>query len=766
MALYLLYRGIRDRRYFHGVAERLGFLPLTFETTNTGSLWFHAVSVGEVLSAVEPIRRVRAQRPGLPVYLSTATLTGRATAEQRLAGLVEGVFFAPLDYRSVVRRVLRRLRPAAMIVLETEIWPNLYRESKLAGASLLLLNGRISNRALPRYRALRAFFRHTLAQPDVIFAQSKEDARRFVLAGAPGDRVRVAGNLKYDFTPPAAGIAPDLCAFLDAVQPGAIWIAASTMPPVEARDPDEDDAVIRAFKTLATEFPSLLLILAPRRPERFGEVAAKLSRAGVPFVRRSSLEGSPQKPMGCPTALLLDSIGELATLFERATVVFMGGTLASRGGHNILEPAYFAKPVIAGPHMENFASMADDFSAAGALLRIANADELAPTVANLLQSRERAERIGAAARDLANAGRGAVDRMAAEIIQAYEEGVPSPRRTFAARAVLTPLSWLWRAGHRMNVARGLAARRSLSTKVVSVGALAMGGAGKSPVTACLAELLDAAGHNVAILTRGYGRKSHPDIVVPKGGEAAVTETGDEAQAFLRSGHAHLGIGTDRYRIGRVMEKQLAPDIFLLDDGFQHVRLQRDEDLVLIDALDPLGGGVFPLGRLREPFSNLERATAIIVTRTEPCQEVTGLERLIRRYNRDAPIFAARVIPKGWRAGFSPREASASLSGTVAAFCGLGQPRSFWRTLESLGMEVAFRQEFGDHHSYSPSDLRRLAARASAAGVETLVITQKDMLNLPPHAAEFLQPCKLWWLEIGVEIDHQEELLRRIAKPRL
>jgi tetraacyldisaccharide 4'-kinase len=736
---------------------------LTFETTNGGSLWFHAVSVGEVLSVVEPIRRVRAQRPGLPVYLSTATLTGRATAEQRLAGLVEGVFFAPLDYRSVVRRVLRRLRPAAVIVLETEIWPNLYRESKLAGASLLLLNGRISNRALPRYRTLRAFFRHALAQPDVIFAQSKEDARRFVLAGAPGDRVRVAGNLKYDFTPPSAGVALDLRAFIDSAQPGGIWIAASTMPPLEPGDPDEDDAVIRTFQALAVEFPSLLLILAPRRPERFDEVAATLSRAGIRFARRTSLGA-----LALPGVLLLDSIGELAALFERATVVFMGGTLASRGGHNILEPAYFAKPVIAGPHMENFSDLAQDFSAAGALLRIANADELAPAVANLLQSPERAERIGAAARDLANAGRGAADRMAAEILQAYEEGVPSPRRTFAARAALTPLSWLWRAAHRMNLARGLAARRSLSTKAVSVGALAMGGAGKSPVTAHLAELLDAAGHNVAILMRGYGRKSRADIVVPKGGEAAVTETGDEAQALLRSGHAHVGIGAGRYRIGRIMEKQLAPDIFLLDDGFQHVRLQRDEDLVLIDALDPLGGGVFPLGRLREPFSNLERATAIIVTRTEPCQEITGLERLIRRYNRDAPIFTAQVVAKQWHRlqPVMPISQAEACATPVAAFCGLGQPRSFWRTLESLGMEIAFRQEFGDHHSYSPSDLRRLAARASAAGVDTLVTTQKDMLNLPAEGAELLQPRKLWWLEIGVEIDHQEELLRRIAKPRL
>jgi tetraacyldisaccharide 4'-kinase len=227
----------------------------------------------------------------------------------------------------------------------------------------------------------------------------------------------------------------------------------------------------------------------------------------------------------------------------------------------------------------------------------------------------------------------------------------------------------------------------------------------------------------------------------------------------------VGIGADRYSIGRMMEKRLAPDIFLLDDGFQHVRLKRDEDWVLIDALDPLRGGVFPLGRLREPFSSLERATAVIVTRTEPNRGIAGLERWIRRYNRDAPIFASRVVPRCWRAlGGSAALPATALSFRAGAFCGLGQPRSFWSTLESLGIDVAFRQEFSDHHSYSRSDVLRLAARAAAQGVQTLATTQKDMLNLPPEAAELLKPRKLWWLEIGVEIDRQEELLQRIAKP--
>ena len=149
VALYLLYRGIRDPRYFTGLRERLGFLPRSFETTGAGSIWFHAVSVGEILSSMELLRRLRAERPRVSIYVSTATLAGRALAEQKLAGLVRGVFFAPLDYRSVVRRVLRRVRPALVVVLETEIWPNLFRESKKAGAGLVVINGRISDRAGP-----------------------------------------------------------------------------------------------------------------------------------------------------------------------------------------------------------------------------------------------------------------------------------------------------------------------------------------------------------------------------------------------------------------------------------------------------------------------------------------------------------------------------------------------------------------------------------------------------------------------------------------
>ncbi len=211
---------MRDPGYRASFRERLGFLPSSFKSTGSGAIWFHAVSVGEVLSAVTLIRRLRSEDPQACIYVSTTTLAGKALADRELAGLAQGVFFAPLDYRSIVRRVFRMLRPALVVVLETEIWPNLYRESKRAGASLLVVNGRISDRALPRYRRWRWFFGHVLGCADSILAQSEEDRLHYIAAGASPSHVRAAGNLKFDFAPPAIGIAPDIARFLERAECG------------------------------------------------------------------------------------------------------------------------------------------------------------------------------------------------------------------------------------------------------------------------------------------------------------------------------------------------------------------------------------------------------------------------------------------------------------------------------------------------------------------------------------------------------------------
>ncbi|MEI9812077.1 MAG: tetraacyldisaccharide 4'-kinase [Acidobacteriota bacterium] len=732
LGLYLLYRGLRQRAYFSGLGERCGALPFP-PSTGMGPVWLHAVSVGEVLSAVALVKRIKDLRPDLDVYISTSTLAGKATARERFADLAKGVFYAPLDYVSVVRRVLRRVRPSLVIVMETEIWPNLYREAKRAGAQLWIVNGRISDRALPKYRRRRWFFRHVLALPDAIWAQSPRDAERFIAAGAPPDRIHTGGNLKYDLLPPAE-IAADLQTFLKEAAPAQTWIAASTMPPAVAGDPDEDDAVIAAF--LESQKPGLLLILAPRKPERFDLAAEKLRAAGIRFVRRSELAS-----LELPGVLLLDSIGELSSLFEYADLVFMGGTLASRGGHNILEPAYFGKPVVAGRHMENFAEIAAEFDAAGALVRVSQPTALG---AALRRVSAHPEFIGEKGRSLAYAKRGVADRLAALLVQAADEGVPAPLRTLPARLVLRPLACLWALGNRVNLWMARADAQSLATRVVSIGGITMGGSGKTPLVAHIASRLS----NPAILTRGYQREFQDmDVIVNRGAKARIAKTGDEAQLFVRRGIAHVGIGEDRLYVGQQMEGEIGPDIFLLDDGFQHVQLERKVDIVAIDVENPWGGGLFPLGLRREPLTALARATAIVLTRVPRGANATGIEKIIRRYNPTAPIFRSRMVPEPWDGPLR-----------VAAFCGIGSPSAFWKTLDGMGLDVVHRASFPDHQRYMFDDLYRVCLDAQRAGAEVLVTTEKDMMNLPDGMR---LPLGIRSIRISVEIENEQQLINLV-----
>ncbi|MEO8027407.1 MAG: glycosyltransferase N-terminal domain-containing protein [Bryobacteraceae bacterium] len=429
---------MRDRRYFAGLSERFGFLPTTLRRTAPGAVWLHAVSVGEVMSAVALIRRL----PG-PVYVSVTTIAGREIAEKNLAGIAAGIFYVPLDYISCVRRVLRALRPALVLVLETEIWPNLFRESRRSGARLMIANGRISDRRADRYRSMAWFFSSVLQQPHALFVQTETDRDRYIATGASPELVELGGNLKYDFTP-LEHVAPEIQGLIQRAEPSAVWIAASTMPPLEDGDVDEDDAVVDAFLELRERHPRLLLILVPRRPERFDSAAEKLRAARVPFVRRSFLRLDAQ--LDLPGVLLLDTVGELAGLFSIADVVFMGGTLARRGGHNILEPAFFAKPIVIGPNMQNFSEIARQFREQSAVIEIDSAAGLAAGVERVLTGD--ASAVGQRARDISFQNRGAVEKISMDATVQWEQSLSQPIPSLWRRVLLGPIAAAWRVGAR------------------------------------------------------------------------------------------------------------------------------------------------------------------------------------------------------------------------------------------------------------------------------------------------------------------------------
>lgn len=742
--LYFLFRGFSDRAYWSTLPERFGRLPRSFRQTGPGAIWLHAVSVGEVLACAEFLRHLRSQLPNAPIFVSVSTLAGRGTAVAKLGNLATGVFYAPIDYVFVVRRVLRALKPSVVVVAETEIWPNLFRETKRIRAGLLLVNGRISDRAFPRYRRFAWLFAAALSAVDVILAQSEEMRARFVAIGAPSERVYAAGNFKYDFEARAASPASPVRRLIDRIQPRHVWIAASTMPS------GEDESVLAAFGELARGNPGLLLILAPRKPPTFDDTAAKL--VGIPHVRRSALvEGST---LALPGVLLLDSIGELSGLFAFADVVFMGGTLVNTGGHNILEPALFGKPVIVGPHMENFTAIAEDFRAARASVEISSASELAGAVSRLLGSPEEAHSLGERARVAAESKRGASARAAEIVCESYRAGLPSFRPALPVILFGWPLRELWLLGAGLK----RKAPRKLDAFTISVGNLSMGGTGKTPCVLRVAAMLAARGAKPGILTRGYGRVSHEKVLaLAPGAKVPAYHTGDEPQIFLRSGIAPVGIGADRFAVGLELQRKFHCDAMVLDDGFQHTALARDVDIVLVDALDPLGGaGVFPLGRLREPFSAIARAQIVLITRAEFTDLAPAIERTIRRWNPEAPVFRADFAPSVWVNAITgeTRPPAAPPFQRAGAFCALGNPQSFRRTLTHLGVEPAGWVEFEDHHRYRARELVRMVHQFRLQGADAMVTTEKDAVNLP----EMTYEMPVYFLRVVMKLDREAEFL--------
>jgi len=426
---YWLVQGLRQGKYLSNLGERLGFsfpslgnLPLD----HPGAIWLHAVSVGEVLSGVSLARRLKEAYPERPLVVSTTTITGQALARERLT-FADAVIYFPLDWGFSVRRALRAVRPSAVVILETEMWPNFLREARRREIPVLFVSGRISDRSFARYESylgvfgffLRPFLRRALSGVTTFLAQSEKDAVRIRALGAAADRVRVSGNLKYDLELPEN-------------TPLANWLEAEARrrgraPIIVAGSivANEEPLALIAFGTLQGEHPHALLVLAPRKPERFEAAAEFIDESHRKFLRRSQLGvPTPSKapsPNGAPTipddvtVLLLDSIGELASLYRHADGALVGGSLVPSGGHNILEPAAFGKIPVFGPHMENFAEIAARFVAAGAAIQVESPEDAGVAWIDLLRNPERMQRMGETARGLIEGSRGATDRALLEI---------------------------------------------------------------------------------------------------------------------------------------------------------------------------------------------------------------------------------------------------------------------------------------------------------------------------------------------------------------
>ena len=399
---YFVYQALRHHKYVGSIRQRLGSLPLSLNLDGDDSIWVHAVSVGEVLASRSMIAELRRRYPRLKLYLSTTTLAGQQVARRSVSD-VDGVFYFPFDWTFAVRRTLNRVRPRLFIMIETEIWPNLLRECRRRQIATVLVNGRISYRSFPRYRMIRPFFRRVLADIDRFCVQGDEAARRLIALGADPARITITGSLKFDALEviPTRGRGRErVLRFFRMSSNRPVLVAGSTLK-------GEEEAVIRSFNRLRTRGSQALLVIAARHPERFAEVERLCRHEGLSTVRRTELpiDAEPRAD-----AVILDTIGELAEVYQIATVVFVGGSLVRAGGHNILEPAVFGKPIVFGPYMENFSEIADAFRANDAAVQVRSDRELESVIVTLMGDPVRRARLGAAARALVDANRGARDK--------------------------------------------------------------------------------------------------------------------------------------------------------------------------------------------------------------------------------------------------------------------------------------------------------------------------------------------------------------------
>ena len=430
---YWLIQGIRHGKYLSNLSERLGlsFPALAkLPAERPAALWLHAVSVGEVLAGVTLAKQLKQEFPERPLVVSTTTITGQSLAKARMP-FADAVIYFPLDWTFCVRRALAAVRPALVVVLETEIWPNFLRAASLRGVPVVFVSGRISDRSFSRSQSwltlfgfyLRPLLKDALGRAAGFWMQSEKDATRVKALGAPPENVHVGGNLKYDLElPRSTPLADWLESEIKRGERRPLIVAGSVVA-------TEEPLALIAFGVVQGEFRRALLIMAPRKPERFEAAAQFIEDSHQKFVRRSSLGlASPRGPGGRVTAvgavdsiaddvsvLLLDSIGELASLYRLADGVLVGGSLVQSGGHNILEPAAFGKVPVFGESMENFAEIAERFVTAEAALQVASPEDAGVSWIELLRNPERNKKMGDTARRLVDESRGATERTVAAI---------------------------------------------------------------------------------------------------------------------------------------------------------------------------------------------------------------------------------------------------------------------------------------------------------------------------------------------------------------
>jgi 3-deoxy-D-manno-octulosonic-acid transferase len=391
---YYLPKIVAGNKYRRSLSGKLGRLPADFMPEQVGRprLWFHAVSVGEVVALGPLVNAVKELLPKAAVIVSTGTETGQDKA-RHLITQADGFLYLPIDFPSCVDPVVQRIKPDLFVLMETELWPNLLHSLKRVGASVALANGRISDRSFPRYRKLRSFLSPVLEGIDLFLMATELDGQRIAAMGAPADRIRITGNTKFDALPGATepNVEGRMRALLDLRQSERVIVAGSTHP-------GEHEIVLDAYKRLADLFPGLILVLVPRHVEKTPLIVSAMADRSMeaPFLRSAADRGEKRNGR---RVVIVDRTGELFQIYSLASAVFIGGSLVPKGGQNILEPAAWGKMVLFGPSMEDFRDARDSLVRVGAGIEVDGVEDLTVRMTEILSDPLKAAGLGAKGRD-------------------------------------------------------------------------------------------------------------------------------------------------------------------------------------------------------------------------------------------------------------------------------------------------------------------------------------------------------------------------------
>ncbi len=399
---YFLFKMATAKKYREGIPERFGFVnKRKLRGLKKGKVvWVHAVSVGETKAVLPVVRLLKRRRPDVKILFSTVTATGNRTALQEGRGLIDALIYFPLDLSWAVQRVASAVKPALFVVVEKEIWPNAFRAMKAIGAPVAVVNGTISDKSARGYSRLGFLFRDVFSKVNAFLARTEDDMDKAVSIGVPAEAAELTGNLKFDLSPSLMDrhFVANLKEAIGVKAGVTLIVAGSTHP-------GEEELVLGAYKAVAAEFTGLRLIIAPRHPERFNDVEAIIRKSGAQYSRRSK--------GGSAEVVLLDSIGELMTVYSLSDIAIVGGSLVPGiGGHNLLEPAYFGKPVIYGSHLTTYLGMAELLEKKGGGVRVSGEKGLADALRSFLSDEVLKKRTGALARGVVEENRGASERTA------------------------------------------------------------------------------------------------------------------------------------------------------------------------------------------------------------------------------------------------------------------------------------------------------------------------------------------------------------------